>query len=804
LSDVFVIREALGERRIHEQDFPLTIGGAGADLRLAAAPQGVVAHLGLHEGELFVQPVDDSDVLHNGVSVARSAWLHGGDVLDVGAARLKLLEEHGTRILLVEDGAAGNITAPPVITSSARISGRAGSDDEERIEAISFRPAAGATARPTRRSPARWVVLGIVTLLAFAAWFVFTGTSVEIATDPPAETIAFSGGLPALEIGGRHLLRPGTYELRAERPGYVPIETTVEIARTPSQRFEYRFEKLPGILRIDVPVNAQVTVDGEPRGVAPGEFELRPGKHRVVITTERYLEYTTDVDIEGERKTQLLAPELAPAWADVTIASEPAGAEIVIDGESRGVTPLVTEVLAGSRTLELRLERFKPWLTDLQVRAGEALDVGPVKLGLPDGYLSIRTRPAGASVTVAGTYRGTTPLDLEVRPELSQSVVLARPGYESARREVSLKPGERRTLSIDLAGIYGKVTVRAQPADAELYVDGERRGSVNQSLELTATTHEIEIRKPGFETFTTKVTPRPGLPQVVEAQLLTPAQAKVAAIPKVVTTAGGQQLSLMPVGRFTMGSSRREPGRRANESQRAVALERRFYLGVRPVTNGEFRKFAAEHRSGFIGPNSLDLDRQPAVKMTWQQAAAFCNWLSQQDGLPAAYVKQGGSWVSAKPMTTGYRLPTEAEWEFVARYEDGTNFRRYPWGDALPVAPRSGNFADQSARAILANVIPNYDDGFPASAPVGSFPANVLGVFDMGSNIAEWTHDYYTVTVDSTGVVTDPMGPDTGTQHVVRGASWRSSSVTDLRLMSRNFGDGVRDDVGFRIARYVE
>jgi formylglycine-generating enzyme required for sulfatase activity len=805
LSESLLIREALGERRVTERDLPLAVGGAGSDIRLASAPEGPVVHLGIHEGELFVQPAAGHEVLHNGIAVAGSAWLHAGDVLDVGSARLRLGEEQGERVLVVEDGAAGNITAPPVITASARISGAAADDEaEDRIEAISFRAGEAAAPRRSAASPARWIVLGVVALLAFAAWFVFTGTSVEVATEPSADTVAFSRGLPAIEIGGRYLMRPGTYLLRAERAGYVPVETEVEVERGSNQRFEFVLEKLPGILQIDVPVAAAVRVDGESRGTAPGAFELKPGKHSVTITADRYLEFTTTVDIEGEGRTQSLAPQLEPAWAVVTVTSEPAGAEVVVDGELRGVTPLETEVLAGNRPLELRLEGFKPWLTDLQVRAGEPLEVGPVRLGLPDGRLSVRSEPSGASVTVAGVYRGTTPLELEVRPEVAQSIVLARPGYESARRQVTLQPGEQRTLNVDLAGVYGKVTVRAEPADAELYVDGRRRGAANQTLELTATTHQIEIRKPGFESFKTEVTPRPGLPQLVETRLLTPAQARVAALATELVTAGGQQLKLMPVGRYTMGSSRREPGRRANEAQREVVLERRFYFGTRQVTNAEFRKFVSGHRSGFVGPNSLDLERQPVVKVTWQQAAAFCNWLSEQDGLPPAYVKQGATFVPAKPMTTGYRLPSEAEWEFVARYVDGSAFRRYPWGDALPVAPRAGNFADQSARAILASVIPDYDDGYPVTAPVGSFAPNPLGVFDAGSNVAEWAHDVYTVSLDAAEAAKDPLGPDSGAQHVIRGASWRSSSVTDLRLMSRGFGDGVRDDVGFRIARYAE
>jgi formylglycine-generating enzyme required for sulfatase activity len=401
-------------------------------------------------------------------------------------------------------------------------------------------------------------------------------------------------------------------------------------------------------------------------------------------------------------------------------------------------------------------------------------------------------------------YRGQTPIDLELRPDIDHSIVLTRPGYDAITRVVTLRAGEQRTLSLPLTGVFGEVAVRAQPADAQLYVDGKLSGAANQTLRLVATTHDIEIRKAGFVDFKTSVTPRPGVQQRVDATLLTPEQSRIAATPAVVKTKFDQQLRLMPIGRFTMGSPRREPGRRANEQQRDVEFKRGFYLGVTEVSNAQFRKFKPEHRSGIVGNHTLDLDNQPVVAVTWTEAALYCNWLSEQEGLPPAYEKKGETLVAVNPMTKGYRLPTDAEWEWAARYEGGGKLRRYPWGDSLPVTPRSGNYADTTARLIVQDVIPDYDDGFAASAPVGKFPANALGLQDLGGNVAEWVHDYYIVTADTGQTLVDPAGPTDGKQHVIRGASWKHSGVTDLRLSARDFGDGARNDVGFRIARYAD
>ncbi len=802
-EEFLIIREPLGERRFGSADFPLGFGGAGSVIVLAGRPEGVEAWVGVHEEQLFVQPAEGKEVLYNGLRITQSAWLKAGDVVNLGAARLRVLEDGTQRTIEVDDGSGGNITAPPIITHDARLRGDSDAEAEP-IAAVRFRASEGAARKRTVTFNPTRMALTVVALLAGGVlWFVLTATSIGVVTAPVEADIAITGGLPAVPVGNRFLLRPGSYTVRATSPGYKPAELKIDVTEAANQQFALTLVKLPGVLSIQVPVAAQVSIDGNEAGAAPGEFELQPGTHTIGINAPRYQPFTATVEVEGLGNKQTLEAPLVPAWANVTVTSEPAGAQVIVAGEARGVTPLTTEVMAGNQPLELKLEGFKAWTTDIQVKANEAMTVGPVRLGLPDGRLSLRSEPSGASVTISGVYRGQTPLDVDVRPDLAQSIVFTRPGYEPATRQVTLKSGERQSVSVPLTGIFGEVSVRAQPADAQVFVDGRPAGNVNQTLRLVATTHEIEIRKAGFVDFKTTVTPRPGLPQVVETTLLTAEQTRLASTPAVVTTKAGQQLKLMPLGRFTMGSPRREPGRRANEAQRDVELRRPFYMGVREVTNAEFKRFKSDHRSGIVPPNTLELDNQPVVNIRWEQAAAYCNWLSEQEGLKPAYVKDGDSLVPANPMTNGYRLPTDAEWEWVARYT-GQGLRRYPWGDALPVAPASGNYADYTARVVLQDIVPGYDDGYAVTAPVGKFPPSNLGLYDIGGNVAEWAHDYYTVSADATQVAVDPMGPAQGNNHVIRGSSWRQSSVTDLRLSARDFGDSPRNDVGFRVARYVQ
>ena len=192
------------------------------------------------------------------------------------------------------------------------------------------------------------------------------------------------------------------------------------------------------------------------------------------------------------------------------------------------------------------------------------------------------------------------------------------------------------------------------------------------------------------------------------------------------------------------------------------------------------------------------------MRITWEQAAKYCNWLSEQESLPPFYNIEGEAVVGFNPDSHDYRLPTEAEWEWTARTDGTGTLRRYPWGEQLPPPENAGNFADVTSRNYLGQVLFDYNDNHLGSAPVGTFTPNQHGVFDLAGNVAEWTHDFYGALGALGGVEVDPLGPVEGQFHVIRGSSWAHGTITELRLSFRDFGEEPRDDVGFRIARYLE
>jgi formylglycine-generating enzyme required for sulfatase activity len=650
------------------------------------------------------------------------------------------------------------------------------------------------------------VVASFLLVSMSTGWFVLTARSVFVEVDPITAQMSIDTGT-SFKLGQRYLMRTGSYQLTLRNEGYHDTVTRLLVSEEQSQTHPFVMRKLPGIVSFDSAnlSEARIRIDGVDIGRTPlVNVEVEPGEHQLSISKDRYLDFGETITIEGRTVEQSFSANLEPAWATVSLTTTPSGADVLVDGELIGSTPINAEIIQGQRNLVLKLAGHKAWQEEFDVLAGEDFSVPLVELTPADGLLFIQSNPTAASVTIGDEFKGLTPLEVALPPGQKHELTFFKNGYNSSSISIQTQANEERELNIDLEPILMTVSVKAQPDDAELYVDGEFRGLANQTIELMAASQQIEIRKAGFIPYSTEFTSRPGLEQIISVSLKSLEQARLEQIKPVIVSAAGQALKLFYPGAFTMGASRREAGRRPNENLRDIKLERPFYLGNREVTNAEFRLFNAEHSSGTLEGLTLDNEAQPVVRITWDQAALFCNWLSDQESLPHFYEVAGEDVVGFNAESTGYRLPTEAEWAWAARTDGSGNQLKYSWGDTIPPAENSGNFADITAQSYLGQIMFDYNDGYLATAPVASFDANQYELYDMSGNVSEWVHDFYGAVGAIGGVEVDPLGPSEGQFHTIRGSSWAHGSVTELRLSFRDFGEEVRDDVGFRIARYLE
>ncbi|MGD9547165.1 MAG: alpha/beta fold hydrolase [Candidatus Krumholzibacteriia bacterium] len=234
------------------------------------------------------------------------------------------------------------------------------------------------------------------------------------------------------------------------------------------------------------------------------------------------------------------------------------------------------------------------------------------------------------------------------------------------------------------------------------------------------------------------------------------------------------QFLRIPAGTFIMGSPLGELGRYSDEVQHQVTLTRPFWLATTEVT---------EELWDSVMGSGTSTSQLPKVYVEWDEAVAFCNQLSLREGLAPAYTQSGTRWVWNQS-TNGFRLPTEAEWEFACRSGSSTAFAN---GGITEVG--CDNDPNLNAMGWYCG---NSDN---QRHVVGQKAANPWGLFDMHGNVWEWCWDWYGSY--STLAVTDPVGPDSGSYHVLRGGSF-GAGARDCRSAAHGLNYPVSSDFGIR------
>ncbi|MFP6822583.1 MAG: PEGA domain-containing protein [Pseudomonadales bacterium] len=673
------------------------------------------------------------------------------------------------------------------------------------IRPTTFNPSEpSATSNRFRPNKRQLTLASLLLVLVGGLWFSFTAKSVRFVFEPESADVVVSGGLELTAFGYR-LLREGTYQMSATATGYFPLKRPIAVGSKRNQTFRFELTKLPSRVGFSSkPPGATIFRDGTAIGTTPFTASIKAGQSTFQYRLDRYLDTEISAIIEGREIAQTLAATLRPAWAQVTIPTTPTSAQVLIDGEISGFhTPGPVEVLQGEHRVTVALPGYESWSDLVYVEPEERLTLDPIQLKKAVATVIVNSAPERASVTLDDQFAGVTPLQISVTPDEPHRIRVSQVGYDPYEQSFTLGSGNAKTISIELEQLTGEVQIVTEPQDAEVWIDGKRNGNSDLTLTLTALPHDIELRLEGHAGYRTSVTPQPGFPQRLRVRLLTIEEARFAKLKPTRTTKSGHELVLMSPTNVTMGASRREPGRRANEVLRTVELGRLFYLSKHEVTNEQFIAFAAGHDSGEFQDQQLNKVNQPVANVSWIEAVLYCNWLSQQENLETFYNVEFGKVVGFNQEAVGYRLPLEAEWAWVARHlNDQSPLLHFPWGEKLPPPNRHGNYADLSAQHVVGRIIFGYNDNHIASAPIGTFEANAKGIYDLGGNVSEWVHDYYVI--PEPGISLGALGPEKGDYHVIRGSSWMHGTVTDLRLSFRDYGTESRQDVGFRIARFAE
>ena len=529
------------------------------------------------------------------------------------------------------------------------------------------------------------------------------------------------------------------------------------------------------------PEGALLRVNGRALGVTPRTLRLSPGVHLVELSHSFYQPFERRLSLPAGPVVALhVVLELGEGT--LVVYSNPRGAWVEVDGVRReGETPLAMRLPSGAHEVVMGMEERRSAVEHVLVNADQRQEL---RLDLdmhPHGSLLVETRPTAAQVTLPDFD---VAYEAGVRLPIGEYLLrIGLPGYVTQEIRFQVRYGDNR-YRVDLLRAYGALTVTGLPADARVRVAYRETPEANPlrvdyQPGMRIPVGEVEVRASAM-----------GRRSVYRRINLEASGAELALSLQPMTAAHGSRLRdalkgggeapalvVIPPGEFVMGSDAGPPSERP---ARRVALTEPFAVSVYEVRVDEYRHFAAASGRALDPRLEPAEGHLPVTLVSFADAEAYADWLTEQTG-------------------HRYRLPSEAEWEYLAR---AGSTGEYFFGDDPAQLCGYGNVADASMprRGVGFDVV-DCNDGFPQLAPVGSFKPNAFGVHDVYGNVAEWVLDcgmpgYAGAADDGSPTLQGSNCPT----HGVRGGSW-DGSAADARSAKRGVAASAGGARGIRLLR---
>jgi len=549
------------------------------------------------------------------------------------------------------------------------------------------------------------------------------------------------------------------------------------------------------------PEGAQIFVDGESRGFSPVCVDLEWGTHEIQASLDGY--YDEKRAISLDRMDQAVESNnhrveeffsLRPRRGVVNITTNPDDASIFINGVLRGTSSFTYEGPPGEISVEVKKEGFRSEnrrvMVDSETPKSELFE-----LHQNMQHIRIESAPVGAQIMVDGKNMGNSPMVVELG--VGEHVIQASAsGYHSEEKKISIDLEENSSKDfrrewveqLVLQRIQGTVSITTVPSGASIYVNGIYKGMGSFIYEGAAGTITVDVKLAGYESETRSLTVIEGRTKREWISL------KKTGTPSSLRTIP-EGMVLAKAGTFQMGNTVNSSEGDRDETVHQVRLKYDFLVGKYEVTFSEFDAYC--EATGIPKPSDRGWgrDNRPVINVNWWDAIRYCNWLSESEGFAKAYDEDGylldrsGRKTEDITKVEGYRLLTEAEWEYAARGgQKSTNDFKYSGSHFLDSVGWFDSNSD-TGKGIQTH-------------PVGQKKGNELGLFDMSGNVWEWCHDGWGSDWYTKGDFVNPIGPETKSRHVERGGSWLSSAK-DCRLANRvSIGAEEKfNSLGFRIAR---
>ena len=543
---------------------------------------------------------------------------------------------------------------------------------------------------------------------------------------------------------------PGMHRLKVQS-GVSVSEKDIEVS---SASIHFRIEvntttALPQyvVLKV-VPNDAVVMVDGknyvlDADGVVT--MTLQNGSYNYeVLADEFYTERGTFV-VRGEKIVKRIELKPAHGWLSVDADASLVDASVYVDNKLVGKTPISRCRLAsGTHHIRIVKEMYHTLETTINIEDGKELNYTPT---LSADFATV-TIDAGkdCDIYVNDARMGVSPWT----GRLATGTYIFEARKDGCRstlhtQSISAMPAKQSYKLNAPTPIMGMLNIVSTPAMAEIYVDGVLVGETPLMYNLLIGSHTIELRKQGFKVYKQSI--RVEENNIVDI-VATMTEHKDETY---IETAKGLNLKMIYVegGTFAMGSN---SGESDEKSVHNVTLDS-YYIGETEITQAQWRAVMGSNPSYYTG------DNRPVECVSWNDAQEFCEKLSELTG-------------------KRYVLPTEAQWEYAAR--GGNQSKGYTYSGS--------NNIDEVAKYNSS--------ACGGHSNVKSKKPNELGIYDMSGNVWEWCSDWYSSSSYSSSSQTNPQGPNSGSDRVLRGGSW-GSNAGGCRVAFRHYGNPSGAGIGF-------
>ncbi len=601
-------------------------------------------------------------------------------------------------------------------------------------------------------------------------------TGLLVKTDPSGASVYIDGEFKGTSDAG-FLLPVKKYKVKVELEKYLPVEQEID-GTQPAKLYtlNLKLQKNTGFLKINSNMkDLIVEIDGEVTKQET-QYELVSGNHSVRVTAANCSEYTTQVAISRGKTTSIKA-NLEKLTGEVILYVTPSDASVVI-GVANYENARKFELEPGNYKMFLSSDLYDTKTIDLIVQKGKTQRLN-VQLVKNAGMLSMTRKPETAKILIDGRDYGTTD-KIELRSGSYHLQAEVDSSYHPFAENITITKNKTTNLKVDVKRRKGVFLFNSIPYNTRvrLLQKGETKFEFNGTgiiEELPIGKYVLLVESPGYKSVRSEIVILEGKNYSLDLKL----EQGVDEILRTETTASPALLKRIDGGYFSMGATREQgSGTRMELPVRTVAVNM-FYIGTTEVTQSLWNEVMGENPSQF--KTDQINSSLPVENISWLEAVKFCNKLSEKEGLTPCY-KIDEATVSCNFEANGYRLPTEAEWEYAARGDDTSAQFRF-----------SGSENVEEVAWIKSN-------SDKKTHPVAQKSPNKNGLYDMTGNVAELCNDYFEKY--NPADLLNPKGPETGKKISIRGGSWNSIDEKARISARESNGKGARKSTtGLRLAR---